>query len=202
MTTNCTHKSETCTACVEMWCATQLITKNWSTLEQHMACVHCSEPMSDKDVEAHAKPDTHKRYMVLKTRARLAAQPGVFLCQNSNCESGQTHKKSSPRMVCRLCQFASCVTCRIPWHEGKTCGEYSAALSVSRAHNTPIPSTLDATTTLKRAQVQHQSDEHKSHQRLQNAKRCPGSNCHAVFERDGGCRYVAPTHFRCFRRKR
>jgi hypothetical protein len=32
-------------------------------------------------------------------------------------------------MMCTKCGFASCFTCRIPWHENQTCAQYQFLLN-------------------------------------------------------------------------
>ena len=56
------------------------------------------------------------------------------LHESTGLESPSSHidaflPDSQPKMVCTKCSFASCFTCKIPWHEGQTCAQYQFLLN-------------------------------------------------------------------------
>jgi IBR domain, a half RING-finger domain len=36
---------------------------------------------------------------------------------------------AQPRMICVECEFATCFTCKVPWHAGQTCPQYQSLLN-------------------------------------------------------------------------
>jgi len=54
----------------------------------------------------------------------FTSNPDVIMCLAPNCGKGQIHEGDSPMMICKSCQFKTCVVHRLPWHEGFTCEEF------------------------------------------------------------------------------
>jgi len=48
------------------------------------------------------------------------------MCLGPNCEGAQHHEGANPMMVCNTCQYKTCVTHKLPWHEGMTCEQFDA----------------------------------------------------------------------------
>lgn len=96
------------------------------------------------------------------------ADPKPLSCDNKGCTATGLPDATAagyPQVSCNDCAYRSCAQCRVPWHEGLTCAEYTAK-QVDEKMTDPEKDTLKLMQT-------------------KDGKRCP--NCHLVIEKDGGC---------------
>ena len=66
------------------------------------------------------------RYDAKQMQEMLSTMPNFARCLGPNCSSGQIHDggDEQPIMTCISCQFKTCYTHQLPWHDGQTCAEY------------------------------------------------------------------------------
>jgi len=64
--------------------------------------------------------DRYDYYLLLNA---LSAEPGFMWCLRPTCNFGQIFTVA--RAQCDKCGFLMCRSCHMPWHQGRSCNEYS-----------------------------------------------------------------------------
>ncbi|KAG8766309.1 hypothetical protein FRC12_006963 [Ceratobasidium sp. 428] len=118
---------------------------------------------------------TLRRFCELQLRRKLNAEPDLVWCKASGCGSAQIHiggglQAEHPVVVCHSCSARACFTHDMPWHEGKTCEEF--------------------TKELKRSSRWKQETKRNDKWLKRNTKLCPGEGCGRLVEKRGGCDHM------------
>lgn len=127
MSSNCTHDNTACLSCVQEWIHTQLTEAGWDRI----TCLECVELLQYADVRRCGTAQDFDRYDLLAARAAVNSDPDFVWCQNTGCESGQSHLGGDdmPLFECRACHFRYCITHGVPWHENETCTAFDRRMN-------------------------------------------------------------------------
>jgi hypothetical protein len=166
MTLNCEHEINTCKDCWATHLKTQLDQYGRNGCDR-LSCPECGRILIFQEIRLYASDETLKQYEHFSTLKLLSADENFRWCLRESCQNGQLYEDTEfldPRIVCEECAFEMCFTHQIPWHTGYTCEQYDN----QREHGDP--------------------DFYETRQYMEsNTKRCPGANCGANVEKDGGC---------------
>ncbi|KAF8864894.1 hypothetical protein BDZ45DRAFT_581627 [Acephala macrosclerotiorum] len=113
ITSTCNHEPTTCRTCLSITIATQIPELAWDQLH----CPECPETLPYDIVRTYDKKSL---------LAAFQTMPNFTMCLAPGCGSGQIHEggDAEPIMTCRTCEFKTCFSHKMPWHEGQTCAEY------------------------------------------------------------------------------
>lgn len=163
----CTHRANTCTACLEQWVEQDLQTRGW----QLVSCPECRSTLTHDDMRRASTPVVFARYDALAARGILGTLDNFFWCINQGCGSGQLHEGNeeghNPEMTCGSCGFHQCVRHEIAWHAGESCAQYEYRTSG------------------------RQQQDHDSEQTIgRTTQRCPNERCGVRVEKKMGCDHM------------
>nr|OQO23940.1 hypothetical protein B0A51_11069 [Rachicladosporium sp. CCFEE 5018] len=160
---SCTHESLTCKDCLQSWLTSELDSKGTESIK----CPECPAVLTPEDFLRCAPLDLAQRFDRLLTRLTLSALPGFAWCLAAGCDSGQVNVENASYMKCAACSHEVCLSCKVKWHQGKTCAEYGV---------------------IARGGSKRRREEEKSEKMVQGmSKVCPGTGCGARIEKGGGC---------------
>ncbi|KAK6437086.1 hypothetical protein LTR95_006718 [Oleoguttula sp. CCFEE 5521] len=163
---SCTHEILTCNECLQSWLTSELDSRGTESIK----CPECPSVLTPEDFLACAPLDLAQKFDRLLTRATLSALPGFAWCLAAGCESGQVNVENASYMKCVACSHEVCLTCKVKWHQGKTCAEYGVIV---------------------RGGSKRRKEEEKSEKLVQGmSKICPGTGCGARIEKGGGCDHM------------
>ncbi|OQO07977.1 hypothetical protein B0A48_06770 [Cryoendolithus antarcticus] len=166
VSTSCTHEILTCKECLQAWLTSELDSKGTESIK----CPECPSVLTPEDFLRCAPLDLAQKFDRLLTRATLSALPGFAWCLASECDSGQVNVENSSYMKCAACSHEVCLSCKVKWHQGKTCAEYGVIV---------------------RGDSKRRREEEKSEKMVQGmSKVCPGTGCGARIEKGGGCDHM------------
>ncbi|KAF2097382.1 hypothetical protein NA57DRAFT_77639 [Rhizodiscina lignyota] len=169
-TSECTHKVNTCSHCLEKWVAADLEGRGW----QHVSCPECRRPFSHADMKRAANDDTFERYDKLSARAVVGDIQNFHWCVAAGCGSGQVHEGDengeNPIFDCGQCGHRQCVKHKVAWHENETCDEYDYRISGNR----------------QRDQENQASEETAA----RTTQICPNQRCKSRIEKRSGCDHM------------
>ncbi|OQO10447.1 hypothetical protein B0A48_03744 [Cryoendolithus antarcticus] len=163
VSTFCTHEIATCKDCLQGWLTSELDSKGTESIK----CPECPSVLTPEDFLRCAPTDLAQKFDRLLTRSILSALPGFAWCLAAGCDSGQVNIENASYMKCVACSHEVCLSCKVKWHQGKTCAEYGAIV---------------------RGGSKRRKEEEKSEKLVQGmSKICPGTGCGARIEKGGGC---------------
>ncbi|KAH6667585.1 hypothetical protein B0J14DRAFT_602620 [Halenospora varia] len=58
----------------------------------------------------------------------LSEQKAFEWCLNPDCGHGRVVLEEGVQLTCEICEWETCVKCKVAWHKGKTCLEYQRGL--------------------------------------------------------------------------
>ncbi|KAH8744776.1 hypothetical protein BGZ57DRAFT_778783 [Hyaloscypha finlandica] len=165
-TETCSHAVACCITCLSQTITAAFEGRMWYDIR----CPICNNELKHEDVAEFATQDIFQKYDNLATRRALASQlPNFRWCPGPKCEYGEEHPDDPkhPMTTCTSCGFNSCFYHETPWHEGITCDEYNAKITVGAV-----------------------KAEKKSEKVIRKiAKRCPG--CQRYINKNGGCSHMS-----------
>ncbi|KAF7512029.1 hypothetical protein GJ744_002742 [Endocarpon pusillum] len=170
-TLDCTHDANVCKTCLRQMIDSLIDSNKWNSL----LCpqLDCREKLKLEDVQAFGSSSSYETFEERLLQRTLKDIPGYMACKRGNrlCTSGQIHLPgtSQPKMICTRCQFASCFTCKIPWHENRTCAQNAFLLT------------------------DWGSEEYK----LKYCKKCPRSGCGAPTKKYKACHEMDCANGQC-----
>ncbi|KAK4031854.1 hypothetical protein C8A01DRAFT_51204 [Parachaetomium inaequale] len=171
LTDRCNHAPRTCLECVSGSIRTHIE----SGLSTDVPCPECTGIMSSADIQRYADSKTRQRYDELRLY-RVVEEDEDFIWCSAGCGSGQIHEDglAQPIVKCASCGCKTCFLCKVPWHVGLTCDEWSSLVAASAADDT------SAQTLLQRAEELRASKDTID----QTTKPCP--RCSWNIEKNGG----------------
>ncbi|EKD19388.1 ring finger protein [Drepanopeziza brunnea f. sp. 'multigermtubi' MB_m1] len=120
ITSTCEHHSKAmvCLRCIRFSIQTFLAQGNLHLIR----CPLCPAMLSKDEIKKYGTKEMFSRYEYLVQMAT----PGLVMCLSPSCGMGQVHPSNAdnPIMTCDTCGFRTCVTHKLPWHEGFTCAEF------------------------------------------------------------------------------
>ncbi|ESZ95189.1 ring finger protein [Sclerotinia borealis F-4128] len=123
LTTECLNNARHtfCTDCVKAYVVSKCETTYW----HQITCPGCPEKFEAHDMEIYLCGKLLSNYKEYMRTFAIRDLPGFRWCLSPSCRSGQVHAPGdeSPKMICQKCNFATCYTHQLPWHDGKTCEE-------------------------------------------------------------------------------
>jgi len=119
-TNGCEHLVGICMPCMNEMIRYEVRRGN----TKKILCPVCPKNLSREDIKTYASRDILARFEYLLFRTSIP--DNYTMCLGPNCDGAQHHEDASPMMVCNTCQYKTCVTHKLPWHEGKTCEEFDA----------------------------------------------------------------------------
>ncbi|CZR51821.1 related to RING finger protein Dorfin [Phialocephala subalpina] len=165
ITSTCNHEATTCRDCVSATIATQIPELAWDQLH----CPECPETLPYDVVKTWASAESFELYDKKSLLAAFQTMPNFTMCLAPGCGSGQIHEggDAEPIMTCRTCNYKTCFSHKMPWHEGQTCAEYD---------------------TMRRERMEQEAASETFI--YQNAKICPNPNCGHGIIKHGGCDHM------------
>ncbi|KAI9049723.1 hypothetical protein LZ554_005875 [Drepanopeziza brunnea f. sp. 'monogermtubi'] len=120
ITSTCEHSSKgmVCLRCIRFTIQTFLAQGHLHLIR----CPICPAMLSKDEIKKYGTKEMFTRYEYLVQ----IATPGLVMCLSPSCGMGQVHPSNAdnPIMTCDTCGFRTCVTHKLPWHEGFTCAEF------------------------------------------------------------------------------
>ncbi|CAI2368487.1 unnamed protein product [Moneuplotes crassus] len=88
----------------------------------------CSEHIPDSNIERICEKDIYQKYLRFQLDNFVELNPHMFrYCPSPDCQYvfKWSPKSSSCKHSCPSCAKTYCLRCKVPWHEGWTCKEFS-----------------------------------------------------------------------------
>ncbi|KAK4121569.1 hypothetical protein N657DRAFT_647749 [Parathielavia appendiculata] len=122
LTSGCQHAPRSCIDCI----ATSIRGHIQAKILSDVPCPECAGTMSFETIQRYADAETCQRYDELCLH-RLMQEDGSFVWCAAGCGSGQIHEGGTdqPIVKCAGCGSKTCFACKVPWHVGMTCAEWT-----------------------------------------------------------------------------
>ncbi|KAI5201139.1 hypothetical protein E4T39_05321 [Aureobasidium subglaciale] len=118
---DCTHKSEVCPACLLEW----VDTKIKDNARRAIACPQCTKILSHHDVRRACDPETFESYDKFAMLTVVDEIRDFHWCLRSGCTGGQeVLEASQDYMKCHACDYEQCLHHKMAWHASETCKQY------------------------------------------------------------------------------
>ncbi|KAH6631393.1 hypothetical protein F5144DRAFT_510880 [Chaetomium tenue] len=171
VTAGCSHTPGACLDCLSASIRAH-VDRGFST---DVPCPECPGTMSFADTQRYADAETRHRYDELCLRHMLQGDKNFVWCA-AGCGNGQIHDSGATRPIvkCFSCAKNTCFVCRVPWHSGMTCREWSLSMA-------PTADDVPEHTKSRKAQELRASKV----MIYKTTKKCPRCMCN--IERNGGC---------------
>ncbi|KAE8453578.1 hypothetical protein EG329_010439 [Mollisiaceae sp. DMI_Dod_QoI] len=165
ITSTSNHEPTTCRTCLSTTLATQIPDVAWDQVK----CPECPEALPYDVVKTWASADAFEIYDKKSLLAAFRTMPNFTMCLAPGCGSGQIHDSGDhePIMTCKICNFKTCFTHKMPWHADQTCAEYDA---------------------LRRERMEEEAASAAFI--AQAAKICPNPQCGHGIIKNGGCNHM------------
>jgi hypothetical protein len=109
------------------------------------------------------------RYDLKSTISAFDHDDSFIYCLGPGCPSGQVHfeQDAQPIVTCNFCQFRTCFTHKVPWHDPLTCSQYDE-------------------------QKKDRKEQEEASEKLiaETTKPCPSIECGWKIEKNEGCDHM------------
>lgn len=183
------HAEDVCKLCIERHIRAQLDSRGPRAVGDIACPAGCGHVYTSADIRALAAPQTTVEYERLGVVGLIAKEDSFRWCLRAGCINGANYDTSPGccegatlsadmaralgpdarlphRIVCDACNFAMCLACQAPWHQGLTCEEYKAQADGADASGAWV---------------------------RQNTKRCPREDCGVMVEKGNLCFHMTCT---------
>jgi hypothetical protein len=121
---------ENCDDIVHLSCLHEYLLSAIDENKFPIKCVNheCNKLIAHADIQKVLEVEEYERFIRFLTKAMKLDMEGAIDCPNLDCDfffdNGTNEKQGY--FKCIACSQEYCLTCEIPWHEGKTCAEIKA----------------------------------------------------------------------------